>query len=233
MDFNSVIDRALSEHLGSGIFSKKTNGKYSTFLPVENTGEIGSAPEQIEKTAIGNMAKSYISGRKDSPQQTISFYVHRDNLRILEKVKGKVVDFLRLFPDFSGIKYSGIVDYKINDTALNSAEQGEISVTITIPEEVIDDCYDLIEDTVVFTTSIPEVVTVQGTGTYVVNITTNPADATITATSETEGVATVQASGNKVTITGVTTGTAVIKITASKEGYQSWDRTILVIDKEA
>ena len=69
MDFNSVVDRALSEHAGSGIMSKKSNGKYSTFLPVTNTGELGSAPEQIEKTAIGNMAKSYIQGRKEESIQ--------------------------------------------------------------------------------------------------------------------------------------------------------------------
>ena len=28
MNFNSVIDRALSEHLGSGLYNKKSNGKY-------------------------------------------------------------------------------------------------------------------------------------------------------------------------------------------------------------
>lgn len=231
MDFNSVVDRALSEHTGSGIMSKKSNGKYSTFLPVTNTGELGSAPEQIEKTAIGNMAKSYIQGRKDSPQQTLTFYVHRDNLRILRAVKGKVVDFLRVFPDFSGVKYSGQVDFKYNDTSLNSAEQGEISVTITIPEEAIDDCYDLIEDTVVYTSDIPEVITIDENGTYTVNVVTNPADATIAVTSETEGVATANVSGKAVTITGVAEGSAVVEITATKEGFQSWKRTILVINK--
>ena len=231
MDFNSVVDRALSEHTGSGIMSKKSNGKYSTFLPVTNTGELGSAPEQIEKTAIGNMAKSYIQGRKDSPQQTLTFYVHRDNLRILREVKGKVVDFLRVFPDFSGVKYSGQVDFKYNDTALNSAEQGEISVTITIPEEAIDDCYDMIEDTVVYTSDIPEVITIDKNGTYSLNVVTNPADATIAVVSETTGVATANAVDKKVTITGVAEGSAVVEITATKEGFQAWKRTILVINK--
>lgn len=231
MDFNSVVDRALSEHTGSGIMSKKSNGKYSTFLPVTNTGELGSAPEQIEKTAIGNMAKSYIQGRKDSPQQTLTFYVHRDNLRILKAVKGKVVDFLRVFPDFSGVKYSGQVDFKYNDTSLNSAEQGEISVTITIPEEAIDDCYDMIEDTVVYTSDIPEVIEISKTGTYTVNVVTNPADATIAVVSETTGVATASATGKVVTITGVAEGSSVVEITATKDGFQSWKRTILVINK--
>lgn len=228
-NFNSVIDRALSEHQGSCLMSKKANGKYSLFMPVTNLGELGSAPEQIEKTVIGNMAKSYIQGRKDSPQQSLTVYMHRDNLRLIESYKGKTIDFLRVFPDFSAVKYSGLIDKTIGDTGLDSAEQGTVTITITIPEEVVDDCYDLIEDTAVFTNDIPMVVKISGTGSEVLNITTNPADATITTTSETSSVATSNYASGKVTITGVKKGSAVITITASKTDYASFTRTVLAI----
>lgn len=227
--FNSVIDRALSEHNGSCIMSKKENGKYSLFMPVTNLGELGSAPEQIEKTVIGNMAKSYIQGRKDSPQQSLTYYVHRDNLRLIEKYKGTTIDFLRVFPDFSAVKYSGQIDRTIGDTGLNSAEQGTISVTITVPEEIVDDCYDLIEDTVVFTNDIPEAIQLATDGTKVLNVTTNPADATVTVESETEGVATANYAGGVVTITAVAKGSAIITLTTSKEGFAGWTRTIHVV----
>lgn len=229
MDFNSIIDRALSEHTGSGIYSKKINGKYSLFIPTTNTGEIGSAPDQLEKTVIGNMARSYVEGRKDSPQQTLTFYTHRDNIRILEAVKGKAVDFLRVFPDFSGVKYSGIVNYSFTDTALDALEQGEISVTITIPEEIVDDCYDLLEDTAMFTNDIPTNSVVKTSETVSYAVTTNPADATITAKSESDDVATVNYSDGVVTITGVKKGSAIIELEVSKTGYASWKRTIHVI----
>lgn len=232
MNFNSVIDRALSEHLGSGLYDKKENGKFSLFIPVTNLGEIGSAPDQIEKTVVGNMARSYIEGRKDSPQQTLTFYTHRDNLRILEKTKGKTREFLRVFPDFSAIKYSGKVNYKLNDTALDSAEQGEISITITVPEVVVDDCYALLEDTAIFTSDVPEVITIKGTASEVVNVTINPADATVRATSETPAVATATADGNTITITGVKQGTSIVELETTKTGFASWKRTILVIVEE-
>ena len=231
MNFNSVIDRALSEHLGSGLYNKKSNGKYSLFLPVTNLGEIGSNPEQIQKTVVGNMARSYIEGRKDMPQQTLTFYIHRDNLRILKAVKGKTLEFLRVFPDFSAIKYSGKVSFKINDTPLDSAEQGEMSITITVPEEVIDDCYDLLEDTAIFTNDIPEVLEVDTSKSEVVNVVTNPAIATITATSETTDVATATADGKAITISGVKKGTSIVSIKTQAEGYASWERTIHVIVK--
>lgn len=230
-NFNSVIDRALSEHKGSCLMNKKTNGKYSLFIPVTNLGEIGSTPEQIEKTVIGNMAKSYISGRKDSPQQALTFYVHRDNLRLLDAYKGTTQEFLRVFPDFSAVKYSGQVDFKYNDTGLDSAEQGEISITITVPEELVDDCYDIIEDTTIFTSDVPEIVTIEGTGTKTINVTTNPSDATVNATSETTDVATANIENGTLTLTGVRAGSSVVSLEATATDYASWKRTILVIVK--
>ena len=228
-DFNSVIDRALSEHQGSCIMNKKANGKYSLFIPVTNTGELGSAPEQIQKTVIGNMAHSYIQGRKDSPQQSLTYYVHRDNLRLLNEYKGKTIDFLRVFPDFSAVKYSGMIDGTFSDTSIGGAEQGTITVTITVPEEIVDDCYDLIEDTAIFTNDIPQMVKISGTGTEELNVTTNPATATVTATSETTGVATATYAEGKVTITGVAAGSTIVKLEVSASGYAKWTRTIHVV----
>lgn len=228
-NFNSVIDRALSEHTGSGIYNKKSNGKYSLFLPVTNTGEIGSAPEQIEKTVIGNMAKSYIQGRKDSPQQTLTCYAHRDNMRIIKSYADETIDFLRVFPDFSAVKYSGVIDRKFNDTSLDNAEQMEVTVTITVPEEEVDDCYDLLEDTAIFTNDIPSTVTVAVGATKTINVETNPGDATVTATSESESIATVTYSDGVATITGVAAGSAIIVLETSKDNYAGWSRTIHVV----
>lgn len=230
-EFNSVVDRALSEHKGSCLMNKKQNGKYSLFMPVTNLGEIGATPEQIEKTVIGNMAKTYISGRKDNPQQALTIYLHRDNLKLAEQYKGTTQEFLRVFPDFSAIKYSGEVDYKINDTQLNSAEQGELSITIKSEPTVVDDCFSIIEDTAIFTSELPEVVKLTGTGSTIVNVTTNPADATITVVSATTGVATATYENGQITITGVANGSSVVTVTASKTNYASWSRTILVVVK--
>ena len=93
--FNSIEDRALSEHTGSALLSKKANGKYSIFLPVEETGENGSTPNLLDKTAIGNRQATGVEGRQENPQKTIPFFLHRDNLNAIEEVEGQVVDFLR------------------------------------------------------------------------------------------------------------------------------------------
>lgn len=229
--FNSIEDRALSEHRGSALLMKKENGKYSILLPVEGTGENGSTPAQLDKTAIGNAQATSVEGRTENPQKTIPFYTHRDNINILENIAGENHDFLRLLPDFTGFKYSGSVSYMANNTDVGSLEQGQLTITPTTKDEYVENCFDLVEDTVVFTSSIDEVVTIAGTGTKVINVTTNPSDASISATSDTEGTATASVSEKAVTITGVKAGSAIITITATKSGYASFKRTVLVIVK--
>ena len=226
---NSIEDRALSEHRGSGIFSKKSNGKYSLFLPVTGTGENGSAPAQLDKTVIGNAQATSVEGRTENPQKTLPFYAHRDNIAVLEAVKGQALEFLRVLPDFTAMKYSGTVNYRLTNTDIGGLEQGEVTITPTSKDEYVENCYDLLEDTALITNSIPEVITIQGTGTYEINVSTNPSDSTISAESDTVGVATATASDKKVTITGVKAGSAIVSIKTSASDHQSFTRTILVV----
>ena len=229
MAFNSIEDRALSEHRGSALLMKKANGKYSILLPVEGTGENGSTPAQLDKTAIGNFQATSVEGRAENPQKTIPFFLHRDNIKILDEIAGETHDFLRLLPDFTGFKYSGQVSYMANNTDVGSLEQGQITITPTSKDEYVENCYGLVEDTVVFTSGIDEVVTIEGTGTKTIALTTNPADATITAASDATGTATATVSAGTLTITGVAAGSAIVTLTASKANYASFKRSILVI----
>lgn len=231
MDFNSIEDRALSEHRGSALLMKKSNGKYSILLPIEGTGENGSAPNQLDKTAIGNPQSTSVEGRTENPQKQMPFFAHRDNINILEEIKGENHEFLRLLPDFTGFKYSGTINYMLNNTDVGSLEQGQITITPTSKDEYVEDCYNLVEDTVVYTNSIDEVVTLEGTATKEITLSTNPADATVDAVSSTTATATASVSGKTLTITGVAAGTSIVTLTASKTNYASFKRTILVIVK--
>lgn len=225
----SIEDRALSEHRGSALLMKKANGKYSILLPVTGTGENGSTPAQLDKTAIGNRQATSVEGRQENPQKTIPFFTHRDNINVLEAIKGETHDFLRLLPDFTGFKYSGQVSYMANNTDVGSLEQGQITITPTTSDEYVENCYDLVEDTAVFTNAIDEVIEIEGTESKEIALTTEPADATITATSETPATATATISSGKLTITGVANGSTIVTLEASKSGYASFKRSILVI----
>lgn len=229
---NSIVDRALSEHLGAGLFVKKSDGKYSLFMPLTGTGENGSTPDQLEKTVIGNESKTYVRGRADNPQITIPFYAHRDNYRILEAAKTQPQEFLRVNPDLTGIKYSGEVDYSTDNTDVGSLIQGTLTITVNRYDGYVDDVSSLIENTAIITNTIPESVKVtKATGdnhTATVTVETAPAAATVAAVSETTSVATVSVSSKTITVTGVEVGTAIVEITTSGTGVASFKRTFLV-----
>ena len=229
---NSIVDRALSEHLGAGLFTKKSNGKYSLFMPLTGTGENGSTPDQLEKTVIGNESKTYVKGRKDNPQITIPFYAHRDNYRILEEAKETPQEFLRVNPDLTGIKYSGEVDYSTDNTDVGSLIQGTLTITVNRYDGYVDDVSSLIENTAIITNTIPESVTITKVAgdnhTATITVDTAPAAATVAAVSETTSVATVSVSSKTITVTGVEVGTAIVEITTSGTGLASFKRTFIV-----
>lgn len=237
--FNSIEDRALSEHRGSALLMKKASGKYSILLPITSTGENGSTPAQLDKTAIGNPQATSVEGRTENPQKTIPFFLHRDNINILEDIKGEPHEFLRLLPDFTGFKYSGTVTYMASNTDVGSLEQGELTITPNSKDEYIENCFGLVEDTALITNSIPEVIEVNPTGgttvTKTVTLSLNPTDATVTVASGSTATATASmgtgANANVLTITGVAVGSTIVTITVSKTNYASFKRTILVIVK--
>ena len=197
-------------------------------MPLTGTGENGSAPDQLEKTVVGNATKTYAQGRKDNPQITIPFYAHRDNYRILEEAKKAPQEFLRVNPDMTGIKYAGSVDYKTNNTDVGGLIQGELSITVTRYDGYVDNVADLIENTAIISSEIPEEVTIKGTDTYSFDVETDPSNATIVAKSESDSVATVTAESGKVTITGVAKGNAIIELATQAENNATFKRTLMV-----
>ena len=224
----SITDRALAD-IGTALFVMGSNGKYHFALPVTNMPATGSAPDQQEKTVTTDQKKTYIASRQDNPQKEFTFYAHRDNFRAVKVLSNGIHDFLQINPDFTGYTFSGTVSQYQDEVSVGNNITGKMVITVSQSGlEPIDNVYDLIEDVVVFDSEIPDKIEIVGTGTADISVATIPADATITAVSETTGVATVSASGGKVTITGVKAGSAIVEITAAKDGYSSGKRTVFV-----
>lgn len=226
-------DRAYPD-IGTAIFDKKANGKYSLFIPVTNMPATGAAPDQTEKTVTTDVVKTYIQGRQDTPQKEYTFYAHRDNFNILKDAFNKEKEFLQINPDGTGWKFNGYVSFYQDEVSVGNNIEGRFVVTVTDREDLpLDDVRDIIEDTAVIDSVLPELVTVRGTGTATFNIVTLPAGATVTVTSSASSVATAAYATGTVTVTGVATGHAIITITVAMTGYATQKRTVLVEDVAA
>lgn len=221
-------DRAYTD-IGTAIFDKKANGKFSLFIPVTNLPATGAAPDQQEKTVTTDVVKTYIQGRQDTPQKEFTFYAHRDNFNILREANNKEKEFLQINPDGTGWKFNGYVSFYQDEVSVGNNIEGRFVLTITDREALpLNDVRDLIEDTAVIDSIVPELVEITGTGNKQFSIVTLPATATITAVSNASSVATASVSDKEITITGVAVGNAIITLTTSATGYASQTRTVMV-----
>lgn len=230
-----IPDNRAAIDIGAAIFIKRdTDTKYHFWLPVSTLPATGTAPEQVETTVTTARKKTYIFGRQDSPQMELTFNAHRDNFKRLNSDFNKQRDFLLVNPDGTGYKFAGYVSYYQDEVSVGNALTGKAVITVSSSEEKHRlNVLDLIQDTVTFTSVIPEVVDITTTGgAYKFLPVTDPADATITPTSDTQTVCTVAmgTSGDlgKVIITPVAAGTAIVTLTGSKTNFADGETTILV-----
>ena len=216
--------------LGAMLFHMNASGKFSFYIPLETVPAVGSTPESIDIDVTSSDVITKIKGKMTMEDKETEFFLHRDSIRKLKKSVGKVEKFLVVNPDFTGYRFDAEVSYAQNDASSNDPLKGTMKLTPKMDGGFIDNVYDLIQRTAKFKSAIEPVVELdETTGTYKTIIETDPADATITVKSETEAVATAAIDKGALTVTGVKSGSAVIVVTATKDGYASWESTILVI----
>ena len=216
--------RAMTD-IGAAIFVKRAGeSKYSLWMPVTNIPATGTAPDQVETTVTTSRKKTYTFGRQDNTQKECTFMAHRDNFEILKKDYNKRLDFLQINPDMTGFKFQGFVSFYQDEISTGSNLTGKAVITVTQSDELpVSDVSDIIQETVTFISAVPSEVEIKGAvgSTSVISIVTDPADATLSATSSATGVATVAVSSGTVTITSVAAGTALIKIQGAKTNLTS------------
>lgn len=234
MIVKEINDTRAMTDIGAAIFVKRSGAsKYSLWLTTTNIPATGSAPEQVETTVNTSRKKTYTYGRQDTPQKECTFMAHRDNFEILRNDYNKQLDFLQVNPDGTGWKFTGFVSYYQDEVSTGSNLTGKAVITVTTSEEQPTiNVVDIIEETVTFLSAIPDVVEIAKSGTYKLSVVTDPADATLAATSDAEAAATATVSEKEITITGKDAeGSAIITITATKSGCATGTTHILVIVK--
>lgn len=226
-----VDDLRASQDIGSAIFIRRPEDeKYHLWLPVTNMPATGSAPATADSTVTTSRVNTQTPARKTIDQKEFTYFAHRDNFAILRKDYHQQRDFLQVNPDGTGWIFSGQVDTYQDETSVNNNLTAKGVITVASAEELPrENIYDLIEDTVTFPSSIPAQVFIDGTGEKEINIDTDPATATISATSGTASVATAEVEGKKVTITGVANGSTIVIIKAQATGCYTGETRVLVI----
>lgn len=230
--FNEMEETRARLGAGSALYSDffSTDDKFQLLVPTVETPFIGKDVAEIEVKVSSSSTVTKINGVETLNAVETNVYMHRDCARLLEKLDGKTIEIISMAGDMSGYRYSAAVTYTPSNATMDDAWQGTIKLTPKTKPTYVDNCYPLIKPTALFKSAIEPVVYLDTTtSTYELDIEMKPTDATFTATSEAEAVATAAVSGSKLTITGKKEGSTMITLKSNKEGYASWETTILVI----
>jgi hypothetical protein len=209
--------------------SEDADLKYHILIPLESLPAVTGSTDSFEYDLLNSPSKGKVQGKGSLEDTDLEFLWHRDNVRRLEALQGRSIDFMIVFPDFTASKLTGTIKVRNNKISADVAK-GTITITpITASETTILDCRKELKDTVAITSNIDDNVELKVAGNQVVAVATDPTDATITVTIDDTSVATVSAfADGKFTITGVKAGYAMVTIKASKSGMASWETTMAV-----
>ena len=231
MEQKNISDRRAISDIGAAIFVKRGGeSKYHLWLTVTNIPATGSTNESIDTTVTTSIRNTSVDGRQNPGTKEFTYFAHRDNFEILREDNGKELDFLQVNPDMTGHKFSGKVRSYQDEVTVGSALTGKATVTVTSSEETaVINVLDLIQDTVTFESAIDAVVHIKSGAEVKVNVETNPADATVTATLDAEGIATANIAEKVLTISGTAKGSTVVKLTAKAADCADGRTHILVV----
>lgn len=229
--FEEIKEKRAQSGVGTAVYVKKAGDtKYSLLLPLEKTPSFSSKQEEINISVTTSITTGVILGQKTLESKEVDFFYHRDNIRRLNKFTGQLVDVLRLNADYTGEAVRGYITYSLQDAESGNAIKGTLKITPVEYLGVVDNAMPLLSPTVKFDSIVDATVTGDATSQtpIVINMTTSPSVATVTATSENENIATVTATDGEVTITPVAVGSTVIVIKATSSEYTDNETTVLI-----
>ena len=227
--FQAVDEKRAVSGVAAGFYMKDSSGKYSILLPLETVPSIASTPESIDIDVTTSDVIGKIEGKVTLEEKEVDFFMHRDSAKRLETIKGTQQEFIVLFPDFSGWKFTGTVSYAPQDATSGDPLRGTFKITPTTNDGFVSNVYDLLRKTCLFASIIQPFVELAVGDTLDINIQLSDAAGTFASTSNATGIATVVDAVDKITITAVAAGSSEVTLKSMHTAQASWETTILVI----
>lgn len=230
--FNKLEELKARAGKGSGLYTThfQSDGLYAMFLAFIKVPFIKKSLGTLEVKVACSDTITKVEGITTLEEAETTIYLHRDSIRMLEKLDGKTIPLLVMLGNFTGWKYSGAISYTPNDVEMDALMEGTVKITPATTPEYIDDCFPLVKPTAQFKSVIPENVELETTtGKYEQEVEMKLDGSTFTATSGKDTIATATVTANKLVITGKTAGSTVISLISAMAGCASWETTIHVI----
>lgn len=185
-DLQKYCDRKVKSGYGSLLLYKKpSEEKYHILIPLETTPSVFGSTDTFEYDLLSCKSTGMIKGKVRLEATDVDFMWHRDNVRKLEELQDQTLDFMTVYGDFTARTFTATIQIRPNNA---EAEIMRGTLTITPSSASTTTLYDarpLIQDTIMFTTPIPDSVEIGENG-YSILVETDCTTATIKAIVEDE-----------------------------------------------
>ena len=161
-DYNAFFKyeehRAQSGYKAAILVKEQTGTKYSLLVASETVPSVFGTQDSYEFDLLNSPVKGKISGKITLEDKEVEILHHRDNVLRFEELKDKVLDFMYIDSQFVGYKFSGTLKYRVNDASADIL-RGTYTITpITADPTPYLDVRNIIQETVCFEGTIPEIV---------------------------------------------------------------------------
>lgn len=230
-------EKPIAGYGGALLYRDIGEDKYHILLPLETVPYVEGSVDTFDYDLLNSRSKGKVEGKLTLDQKDVDFFWTRDNVRRLEALQGKVVDFLTVNSEFMGRAFSGTIKVRPQDAGAD-IHKGIFTITpMSATTETLLDCRDLIQDTVAFINSIPASLVIGTTATNII-VQTDPDNATISASmlyddnnafsASVDGKSVSISRNSKTTASGTYYGVVVIKATTTDNAMASYERSIAV-----
>lgn len=238
IEYNSFFKyqehRAQAGYRAAILVKKQGDTLYSLLVASETVPSVFGSLDSFDFDLLNSPVKGKVSGKLSLDDKEVEVLHHRDNVYRFQKLKGLVLDFLVVDSQFVGYKFTGTLDYRMND-ATADVLRGTYTITpMSADPNPVMDCRSIMQETLCFADVIPEsatsndsinlsVVQSGASPTYkIFTISADGTEGTKTTISPTSGV---YALTNTVSSSGAE---GLYGIEVSATGYASWVTTIYV-----
>lgn len=227
--YNFQENRAQAGYKSAIVVKQQEDTKYSLLIASETVPTIFGTVSSFEYDLLNSPTTGKIEGKSSLEEKEVECLLHRDNIWRFEQLRGKILDFMYVTPDFVGYKFTGTVSFRPNDAGADVLRGTYTIVPMSADDTPIYNVRDMVQETLCFDSAIPENI---NSGDKI-NLSVAQKSATVTykqfniGSDGSKGVETdIAVENGQATITLEAGG--LIGITASADGYASWTTTVYV-----
>lgn len=202
--------------------------KYSLLVASETVPSVFGSQDSFEFDLLNSPVKGKVAGKMSLDDKEVEVLHHRDNVYRFEQLKGKVLDFMYVDGQFVGYKFSGTLDYRVND-ATADVLRGTYTITPMSADPVpVLNARPEIMETLCFAEVIPE--TVEAGSTLNLSL-VQSVTATYTTSLYSDATKSWGEAASLTVANGVATAPSTVglyAITATANGYAPWTTTVYV-----